>query len=231
MAWRNSLVAKHTPDLVDALEPTDKQPLQVELERDAQIQISIECVVVSQKRSGVTTTRDLLKHGRLHLQEPPLVVEMPDGGDDPGARAKDLAHARVCDQVDVALPVPDLDVLQPVPLVGQGPVSLGQQLEGVNLEGRLATARRKHRSTGADDVSGVELHKPIERLGSQDVPAGEQLDATNAVLEVGERGSAMQALDHDPPGKRYRVGPVVCLSEKRLGALARVRRTKHGDKD
>src|SRR5207302_10114800 len=101
----------------------------------------------------------------------------------------------------------------------------------MHLEGRLATARRKHRSTGADDVSGVELHKPIERLRSQDVPAGEQLDTTNAVLQVGKRGSAMQALDHDPPGKRYLAGPVVFLSEERLGALARVRRTKHGDKD
>ncbi len=37
VTWRQSLVAKHTPDLVDPPEPADQKPLQVQLEGDTQI--------------------------------------------------------------------------------------------------------------------------------------------------------------------------------------------------
>ena len=66
------------------------------------------------------------EHRRLHLQEAALVQEAADGGDDAAADLKDVAHLRVGDEVEVALAVAHLDVLEAVPLLGQRLQGLGE---------------------------------------------------------------------------------------------------------
>ena len=52
-----------------------------------------------------------------------------DGRDDPAARLEHSRASGVDDQVEVALAVPGLDVLQAVPLLGQRDQALGQERE------------------------------------------------------------------------------------------------------
>jgi hypothetical protein len=44
--------------------------------------------------------------------------EVPDAGDDPAAGGEDLVNCRVRDQIDIALPVPRLDVREAMPFLG-----------------------------------------------------------------------------------------------------------------
>ena len=69
----------------------------------------------------VAAAGNFLKHRRLDVDEPTLVEQASDRGDDLAPCAKHLAHLRVGDQVYVPLPVADLDVLQAVPFLRQGP--------------------------------------------------------------------------------------------------------------
>src|SRR5438093_10672894 len=120
------------------------------------------------KRTRVAAARYLLEDRTLHVDETPLVQQAADRGDDPGPRPKDVAHLRVRDQVHVSLPVADLDVLQAVPLLRHRPQRLGQQLEGMNLDGDLASLRPKNRSRHPADVAEVEIREAHELLVPED---------------------------------------------------------------
>ena len=102
--------------------------------------------LLAQGGRGVATTRDLVQHRRLDLQEAPGIEERPDRGDDPGAGDEGVSYLLVHDQVDVALAVAGLDVLQPMPLLGQRSQGLAQQLEALHPDARLSTPCPLHLS-------------------------------------------------------------------------------------
>src|SRR5487761_1308148 len=156
-----------------------------------------------EKWPRVAATRHLLEHRGLHLDESTLVEQSAQPGDDLGPRSKHFAHLRVRDQVDVALAVADLDVLEAVPLLGQRPQGLGQKLQRVHLGGRLPAPCTEHRSLHADHIARVEVGKQLEGFGTEDVAAGKQLDATNAVLQVGKGRTAGKASMLAPPAARW----------------------------
>ena len=52
VAGVQTFVAEHSADLIDPLQSADDQPLQIELQRNAQTEILIQCVEVRFKRSG-----------------------------------------------------------------------------------------------------------------------------------------------------------------------------------
>ncbi len=95
---RKALVAEHAADLVNALETSDQEPLEVQLQRDSQEEVAIE-------------------HRRVDVEEIALVEQAAHGRDDSRPRPENLAHRRVGDQVHVTLPVANLHVLQPVPFL------------------------------------------------------------------------------------------------------------------
>ena len=73
-----SLVAKVAIDLVDPIKPPNGQALQVELGRDAQKKIHIQCVVMSLKRLRDCATSNGLHHRRFDFDEPMLVEIAPE---------------------------------------------------------------------------------------------------------------------------------------------------------
>ena len=74
----DALVAEVLADLVDALEPADDQPLEVELGRDAQVEVLVELVVVRDERLCERAAVARLQDRRLDLEEALLVEEAPD---------------------------------------------------------------------------------------------------------------------------------------------------------
>ena len=105
-------------DLVDLLQPADDQPLEIELVRDPEVVVLVERVVVRDKRLRKASAVTRLEDGRLHLDKP-LGVEPPaDLSDDPGSLYGELARIVVHEQVEVALAVPRLLVLNAVKGVG-----------------------------------------------------------------------------------------------------------------
>jgi hypothetical protein len=65
-----AFVAEVAVDLVDPLQAAHHQPLQVQLRRDAQVEIDIERVVVRDERPRRRAAVERLHHGRFHFDEP-----------------------------------------------------------------------------------------------------------------------------------------------------------------
>ena len=152
----DALVAVAAPDLVYALHPADDEPLQVELRRDAHVEVHVEGVVVRAKRPGGRAADHGVHRGRFDFEKADLVEDRAHRPDDVAPRAKHVRHLGVGDEVDVSLPVPKLHVLQPVPLLGQRPVGLREnaKLDGGMTESspRLEAVSAPWTSTMSPDV-------------------------------------------------------------------------------
>ena len=131
---RDPLIPEVTIDLVDAFEPADGQPLEVQLGRDAQEQVDVERVVMRDERPGQRAAGDRLHHRRLDLEEAARVQEPADAGDHARARLEHPPRLRIDDEIEVALAVARLDVGQPVPF-------LRQRQQALRQKARCATPR------------------------------------------------------------------------------------------
>ena len=69
MAGIKSLVAENSAYLINAFKSADDKALEIELERDAQLQILVECVEMRLERARGCTARICDKHGGLDLHE------------------------------------------------------------------------------------------------------------------------------------------------------------------
>ena len=155
------LVAEVLADLVDALEAADDQPLEVQLDGDAKVEVAVERVEVRRERQRRAAAVDRLQHRRLDLDEAALVEPGADRGDDLGPRHEDLARVLVRDQVELAVAEAGLDVGQPVVLLGRRAQRLGQQLVALELQRELAAAGAEDRAVGADQVAEVEREQAL----------------------------------------------------------------------
>ena len=115
------------------------------------------------------------------------------------ARGRRLARLLAHQQVDVALPVARLGVLEAVERVGERAADLREQHELVDRERRLAALRLHRRARGADDVAEVD----VDRRRSD--PVAEELDPPGAVDEVEEDDLPHVAAGHDAAGEPPRL--------------------------
>ena len=69
MAGGDALVAEDAADLVHPLHAAHDQPLEVQLERDPQVQLHVERVVVGDERPGVGAAGLDVQDRRLDLDE------------------------------------------------------------------------------------------------------------------------------------------------------------------
>ena len=79
---RDALVAEDATDLEHPLHAADDQPLEVQLQRDAQVQVHVERVVVGDERSGMGATGLEVQHRCLDLDEAFGVQRAAEAGDD-----------------------------------------------------------------------------------------------------------------------------------------------------
>ena len=126
---RDPLVPEVAVDLEDLLDAADRQPLQVQLRRDAQVQLHVERVVMRDERPRQRAAGDRLHHRRLDLEIAARRQELADRRDDPAARLEHAPRVGVDDQIEVALAVADLDVGQAVPLLGQRQQALREEVQ------------------------------------------------------------------------------------------------------
>ena len=82
---RHALVAEVLADLVDALEPADDQPLQVQLVGDPQEEVAVELVVMGHERPRQRASVERLEDRGLDLEEAAVVEPVANRADDLGA--------------------------------------------------------------------------------------------------------------------------------------------------
>mmetsp|Transcript_12080 Transcript_12080/g.36647 ORF Transcript_12080/g.36647 Transcript_12080/m.36647 type:complete len:577 (+) Transcript_12080:163-1893(+) len=171
--WVDTFVAELPTDLVDALQSTHHELLQVQLGCHTHVQLHVQAVVRGDERLGGGTAGDHVHHGRLHLQEAHVVQEATHAAYHLGARHECAAHLLVVrNQIQVALTEAGLHVLQALARCRQHVQTGREQLQplGHNAELTATCAHRKalhtHHVTAAKQI--VHL---IERL----LPAGVHL--------------------------------------------------------
>ena len=197
-ARRDALVAEAAADLEHLVEAADDEALEVELGRDAQVEVGVEGVVVRDERPRRGAPGDGVQQGRLHLDEALVPQSAAHVAHDVAAHLQQLARALVGPQVDLALAVAGLDVADAVPLVAEVAARLGQQRPVGHLDRELAAPRPDDLARDADPVPEVALGERFEalRLGH----AGEQLDRPRVVAQLGEGSLALVAQQHDAAG-------------------------------
>ena len=201
---RDALVPEVPVDLVDPRHAADDQPLEVQLGRDPQVQLHVLRVVVGHERPGEGAARDRLHHRRLDLEKAAIGMlhEPANRGQHAGARLEHLPGRGVDDQVEVPLPVPGLHVGQAVPLLGQRPMALGQELDAGRPHRQLVGPGAEEASLDPDLVADVDQRRhPEVPLGQRVLPHVD-LYPLPAVGDDEEPGLPEASHDQDAAGRR-----------------------------
>jgi hypothetical protein len=117
---RQPLVAEHPTDLEHPGHAAGHEALQVQLRCDAQVQVDVEGVVVGDERLGERAAGDRLQERRLDLDVAAVHELGSQRVDDRSSLGEHPSGVGVHREVDPALPVAGLGVLEAMPLVGRG---------------------------------------------------------------------------------------------------------------
>ena len=195
---RDALVAEVLADLVHALEPADDQALQVELGRDAQVEVCVQLVRVRHERVRERAAVARLEYGRLDLDEPLAVEVATDRRDDVRAQEEEVARLLVHEQVEVALAVARLRVGQAVERVRERAAIACEHRQLVDGERRLPAPRLRRPARDADDVAEVDVDVPDATR------VAHELDSPGPVDEIEEDELPHLAPRHDATGEAPR---------------------------
>jgi hypothetical protein len=180
---RDPFVAEVPVDLVDPLEAADHEALQIELRRDPQEELHIERVVVRHERPGERASGKGLHHRRLDFEVAASVQEAANAVEDPAPDLEHPARIRIDDQIQVALAVAGLDVLQPVPFLRHRDEALGQELELRRPDRQLVGLCSKEVPLDADEIAEVQQLEHREVALAERILPDIDLDLRGAVRD------------------------------------------------
>ena len=181
-----AFVAEVAVDLVDAVEAAHHQALQVELGRDAQVEIDIEGVVVGDEGTRGGAAIERLHHGRLDFDELAGFQLAAEGRNDARARHEDLADVGVRDQVEISLAISRLHVFEAVPFLRHGEQSLAEELQLFGVNAEFAGARAEQVAFDTEDVADIEKLEESEIVLADGVFLDVDLEALAVLLHVRE---------------------------------------------
>ncbi|OPZ60342.1 MAG: hypothetical protein BWY86_01024 [Candidatus Aminicenantes bacterium ADurb.Bin508] len=193
-------VAEATVDFVDSVETSDDEPFQVEFRSDSQVELHVQSVVVGDEGTGVGPPGDGVEHGGLDFEVASLVKKFSDSPDDLEPLLEDHSSLRVHDQVEVALSVPGLFVLETVELFGHREKALGEESKVLNENRKLSGLGSEEGPFDADDVSCIEALEGRVLLWTDGVFLDVDLESLLPVGEVKEGGAAHDPLGDDSTG-------------------------------
>ena len=160
---RNPLVPEVAVDLEHLLEAADGQPLQVQLRRDAQVELHVERVVVRDERPRERAAGNRLHHRRLDLEIAARGHELADRRRRRGcAISNTRRESGIDDQIEIALAIADLDVGQAVPFLGQRHEALGEEVQARRPDRQLVGLGAEQPPLDADPVAEIEQLEDLE---------------------------------------------------------------------
>ncbi len=118
---RNAFVPEVSVQLENLVEAAHEQPLQIKLRRDAERKIEAERIVMGAERLGRRAARHRLQHRRFHFQKSAVFQKPAHLAHDQDPLLEDGARMLVREQIEIALPIARLHILQPVPFFRQRP--------------------------------------------------------------------------------------------------------------
>ena len=180
------LVAEVPVDLEHLLDAADDEPLQIELGRNAHVERHVERVVMRDERARQRAARHRLHHRRLDFEEAARDQKLANRRDDAAAHLEDASRVRVDDQIEIALPIAGLDVLEAVPLLRQRQQALREELQRRRMDAELVGLRPEQVALDADPVAEVEQLEDAEVERGHGILADVDLNARAAVGELQE---------------------------------------------
>ena len=112
MGLVHALVAEVLAHLVDTLEASDDETLQIELCRYAHVHVLVERVEVGYERACARSACYVLQYRCVHLSVSGIVEDAAHGAYYLRALQESLLHAVVDDEVDITLAVAQLRVVE-----------------------------------------------------------------------------------------------------------------------
>ncbi len=188
---RDAFIAEVAVDLIHALQAAYHQPLEIQLRRNAQVEIDVERIVVRFKRTRRGPAGDGLHHGRFHFDITARIQKTPDRLHHFAAFDKNITHVLIHDQVHVALAIAQLHVLQAVPFFRQGQQVFTKEGELFRVDGQLAGARAEKISGHANVVAQVKQLVQGKTFFPHEVELHVNLQTLAALLQMGEPGFAL----------------------------------------
>jgi hypothetical protein len=210
----HALVAEVFADLVHPVDAADDAALEIQLGGDAQVQVALELVVVSDERPGQGAAVQRLEDRRLDLDEAAVVQEPAHRGDDLGALDEDRARVVVGGEVQIPLAVPRLDAGEAVVLLRHAAQRLAEELPRRDAETELTAAGAHDGALGADEVAQVDVLERRVPLFTERVELAEELDLAAHVFEDDEGELAVYAARHDAAGHAVDLGRVLPRCER-----------------
>ncbi|BBG29261.1 UDP-N-acetylglucosamine enolpyruvyl transferase [Zymobacter palmae] len=196
MTGRQTFVAEVAVDFEHTFEAAHDQTFEVQFWRDAQVHVHVERVVMRDKRTRRSTTRNRLQHWRFDFHERTFAKVLADRGDHGGTDTESIAHFRIHDQINVALTVAAFLIGQAVELVRQRTQALGQKASAFHHDVQITLAGFMHRPMCRHDVTDVPAFDVGQYVFRQPFLIDVQLDLSADVLDDDERA----ALTHDTTG-------------------------------
>ena len=211
MDRRKAFITKIAIQFKDPLEAADDQPLEIEFRRDAQIQIGVQRVMVRREGTGSRPTGDGVHHRRFDFKKSAVGQIRAKAGDHPAARLKDAVDAGGGHQVNVALPITDFDVRQPVPFFRKRSEPFRQKRQRLHLHGEFIGLRAEHGPVNADPIAEIQDLRKAKGVIAQRVLAKIHLKPMRPLLKRGERRFAESAQGNnasrdparDPPVRQF----------------------------
>mmetsp|Transcript_45048 Transcript_45048/g.75791 ORF Transcript_45048/g.75791 Transcript_45048/m.75791 type:complete len:245 (-) Transcript_45048:852-1586(-) len=154
---RDPFIAEDAADLVHTLEAAHHEALQVQLRCDAQCEVHVEGVVVGLEGLGLGTPGLAVQSRRLDLQEALGIQDVAERGCYLRTQPECLPDLRAGDEVQLALAVTLLLVLQAGPLVRERQQGLGKHRPLGDHDGDLALLGALDGSADADDVPSIDI--------------------------------------------------------------------------
>ena len=217
MLGGDALVAEILAELVDALEAADDEALEIQLGGDPQVEVAIQRVVVRDEGARSSTTVERLKHRRLDLNEVRVIERAPNARDHLGARHEAIARLGVGHQIEVALAMPNFNVLQSMVTVGEWQAARRELDPLGDLDAQFASACSCRDADNANQVADRDRANLLERLLTELLKVGQQLDTTRHVLEVDKRHAALATTAKHAPSNAPRLRACLFGLESVLG--------------
>ncbi len=198
MVLVHTLVTEYLADLIYAVKSADDQSLEVELKRDPQSHVDVECVVMCPERPCSSAACDVAEYRCLDLHQVVILLEdFTHGADDLGSLAECISYILIHDEVYVSLTVSEVHILETVPLVRQYLQGLAEELYLHCPYADLACLGLEYDTGNTEDIAYIVCLEYVVLILSDVVSCYEDLDAALLVLHVDEGYLAHAAESHD----------------------------------
>src|SRR5690606_20038648 len=220
-------------EFVDALHSTDQKPLEMEFQRDPQVKVNVESVVMCREGTSRGPASDSMEGGAFDLDIVALGEGVADAPNDPRPGLKSLHHATGVDEVDVPHPLAEFRVGEAMMLLGGRVERFSEKVEPFGEDGNFASVRDAKFAVDSDQVSHVEQLDQAPVL-SDLLLADHNLNGAARVLEVNKMELPLVAVQHNPTrhshgGSDQFSWALVRLPLSEIESFRRVGKVRKGD--